>query len=119
MTLTVENTPRLRLWQLQQLPDWDEIAERGRVTLNIVDAVEVDVELTSIRTGFGQRTLFRCPRCQSSRLDLFLVDGALACRRCHRLPYLAHTWPRSRWRDEIGRPAFTAARLARRQGLSC
>ena len=82
----------------------------ARETLTLlVDGAEQVVEIVrQPRHLGGTQAYWRCPRCEVLRCDLYVVDGALACRVCHDLDY------RSR---HVLHPAVSrAAKLRRRLG---
>ena len=76
------------------------------------DKIEAKIELTTDETSFGTRWWFRCA-CGTRRRHLHLLDGQLACRACLRLAYVEHTWPCSKWREEVGRPIMRTWRSLR------
>lgn len=39
------------------------------------------------RINGGQQAYWRCPTCESLREALYVLDGVLACRVCHKLSY--------------------------------
>ena len=59
---------------------------RETVTL-LVDGVPQELEVIRQDRIHGQQAYWRCLRCEKLRSDLYVVDGALACRVCHRLDY--------------------------------
>ena len=110
---TVEATPRLSLDQIRELPTWEEIRERGSLHLSIIDnedEIELMIEIVFDGTPFGMRPWLSCPRCASRRKDLFLLDGDLWCRRCHRLLFYQQTIPNCTWREDVALPLLRAAR---------
>jgi hypothetical protein len=62
--------------------------EENRLDLHITSGADatVQVEWTPCRFG-GERSWFRCPRCDTRRGRLHYVAGAWACRVCHNLRY--------------------------------
>ncbi len=113
MSELLEDCPRIELAQLRQMPAWSRFKEEGHGSLHIeVDGESryVEVELTTDEATFGTRHWLSCSSCGAKREHLYLGAGRVACRECLELVYLQHSWPRSRWRDEVGRPAIKAAR---------
>jgi hypothetical protein len=54
----------------------------------VIDGAEQKLEVVrQDRINGGQQAYWSCPRCGVLRSHLYLVDGALACRCCHRLDY--------------------------------
>ncbi len=115
MRALVEDCPRIELAQLRRLPGWPRFKEEGRASLHIEvdgDLREVVVELTTDEATFGIRHWMNCSSCGAKREHLYVGADRVACRECLGLVYYQHSWPRSRWRDEIGRPAFKDIRHA-------
>ena len=50
------------------------------------EPVEVEVERWERPRG-GAQSFWRCPKCEARREHLYVVEGLLACRVCHRLDY--------------------------------
>jgi hypothetical protein len=60
---------------------------RERLTLRI-DGVEQVLEVVRQERHLGgSQAYWCCPRCGALRSHLYVCDGALACRCCHRLSY--------------------------------
>jgi hypothetical protein len=59
---------------------------RETVTL-LVDGVPQEIEVVRQDRIHGQQAYWRCAQCSALRSHLYVVDGALACRVCHRLDY--------------------------------
>jgi hypothetical protein len=55
----------------------------------------------------GTQAYWCCPQCSALRSDLFVVDGVLLCRVCHRLDYRSRHVPRA---------VHRAAKLRRKLG---
>jgi len=110
ITPTVETTPRITLSELRSNPNWPSIQREGRVSLFIDDGDDerkvYDVELETLITQGGVHHWLTCPRCASRRANLHLVEGELACRRCHGLLYYEQALPRTVWKRKIGVPAM-------------
>lgn len=119
----LELVPRVAVAELRSLPEWPEM--RARRTAIIGIAVHgclhrFEVRLKSCRITFGTRWSMRCPECagkrRAGRLHLYWFQDRLRCRECllegHRVCYLRHTWPESRWRRS-GRTLLAGARRAR------
>ena len=47
-----------------------------------VEGKEVNVAFEKQRTGFGEKTFFKCPICESRKTKLYLVQDMLVCQGC-------------------------------------
>ncbi len=122
MRVLIEDCPRIELAHLRQMPDWSTFKKQGRASIHIEvdgDGRDVEVELTTDEATFGVRHWLSCSSCGAKREHLYVGADRVACRECLGLIYYQHSWPRSRWRDEIGRSAFKASRRVRREAASC
>ena len=80
------------------------------MTLRVGDAEQTLEVVRQRRHLGGSQAFWRCPKCEALRSHLYVLDGELACRVCHRLDY------RSR---HIYNPLLTrAARLRRKLGAA-
>lgn len=111
---SLEDVPRLCLYQVRALPAWKEALASGKLSLLILDGeatTRVKVELDHDTTPHGaRRHWLKCPGCGSRRRHLFWHLGSLRCRACHSLAYYEQTLPRNAWRSAVARPALRAAR---------
>jgi hypothetical protein len=107
----VEHTPRMDVADLRRHAAWPQVAAR-RCSPAPVRGTSTSVTVVWDRTAYGWRPWLECPRCGSRRRHLYQEGRTLACRRCAGLKYLVQTWPDSRWRMQVGRPALAAWRKA-------
>ena len=110
----VEDTPKVLA--PPACSPFNGVAREGRpetITLVIGDAepVEVEVERWERPRG-GAQAFWRCPKCEARREHLYVVEGLLACRVCHRLDY------RSRHILRSCPAAARAAKLRQRLGAA-
>jgi len=108
----VEQTPRLEIAAIKRLALWSDMATSRHVIIT-TGGTTVQIELTTDNATYGTRFYFRCSCCHSRRRHLFVVAGSVACRSCHGLLYRQQSWPRSRWRVDVGRPTLRAWRRGR------
>src|SRR5262249_44506526 len=60
---------------------------REAVALRINGVEQVVEVVRQDRINDGQQAYWKCPKCAALRSHLYVLDGALACRVCHRLDY--------------------------------
>jgi hypothetical protein len=109
----VEDLPRLELRRVRSLPQWKEMTAAGAACLELdlgAGPVHVKIHLASDVTLWGRRWWFQCPECASWRRHLYLHDGRLSCRCCHRALYYRQRLPDSAFRAEWERPLFRQVR---------
>ena len=115
--LIVEDLPCVDIADLKELPDWPESKSRGFAKVCVQteeQKIICTVKLIEDMATFGIRTWFACPICGTRRKHLHVNNGHLACRICLGAQYLRHSWPGSRWREDVGRPVLKAWRQAKR-----
>lgn len=109
--LVVEDLPRLDVAQIRALPEWPRIRAAGEVSIVIGQGPAQTVRLASDDTIWGTRWWWCCPACSRRKKHLFLVEGKLACRRCHRALYFQQALPGCRWRRDTAIPALQLTRV--------
>jgi hypothetical protein len=110
---TAQRTFHRLVEETQKLASPPASSSFGRVAREeirlVVGGVEVTIEVERRELpGGGAQAFWRCPRCDRLRYDLYIVDGALACRVCHGLDY--------RSRHMLHPAVVKAAKLRQRLG---
>ncbi len=117
----IEDVPRLEIWQLRALPNWEQLRDAGgaRVEMALADGTKALVAVIFNREPPAwprRRWWLICDGCGSRRRHLYFHQDELKCRQCHQLLYAQQALPHCSWREEVGLPILRSWRALIKEG---
>ncbi len=107
--------PAITITDLAKSSAWPAI-KKERVVTVAIDGKNTRVELATCPSPVGGDLLYLlCRKCHHRRRELFVVDGELACKKCHGLPlHPDHQLSSGRFSQKVVRKVWQVRRLEAR-----